>query len=529
MATLKKIYVNKNDEPTLIAEKIIDAEADEIILSIPKFSALAESVVNFHLLKREAEALGKRLSVESVDDRVVEYCRKSKIECVNPFFGKSQSKFSDIVSHVPLAAKEKIIPIKKEVVRDDEYIPKTKSHHTRSEEVLTKEVAYKKKGRWLSGRRLMFLSLSVILVVVVVFVLVRVLPKAQITLVAIKKDWTYSQTVTVSKGVAALDPTLAKIPGQLFTERKNLQIFYPATGTKQIERRASGKILIYNTYSPEPQSLVSRTRFVTPDGKVFRLVDRVVVPGVQVVDGKVVASKIEATVVADQLGEAYNIPPVPKLIIPGFQGTPKFDTFYGVSTQPMTGGLVGVSKYPTADDVKKAQAELATKLEEAIRFLTLAEIPGKFKLLEGTSKFAIVSQKTDQTVNPDGKFLVSGDGEFTVIVFKEEQLLDMLLARAENELSIKDLEVKDQTIAYGAFQQIDFKAGTMVLPVTYKSRLAEKIDPLVVKSKTLGYSEEDLKTTLSSVSGLESVRVSFWPFWVRHVPKNGNRVAITIN
>ncbi len=54
----KKITVGKSDEATVVAEKIIDTEANEIVLAIPRFSRLAESAANFKLLAREASALG---------------------------------------------------------------------------------------------------------------------------------------------------------------------------------------------------------------------------------------------------------------------------------------------------------------------------------------------------------------------------------------------------------------------------------------------------------------------------------------
>src|SRR3989344_3231387 len=97
MNKIKKIYVNKSDEPTLIAEKIIDTDAGEIVLNIPKFSKIADSLANFHLIKREAEALDKKVIIESVDDKVIELCGISGIEAVNPFFVKSRRQFSDIV------------------------------------------------------------------------------------------------------------------------------------------------------------------------------------------------------------------------------------------------------------------------------------------------------------------------------------------------------------------------------------------------------------------------------------------------
>jgi len=41
----------------------------------------------------------------------------------------------------------------------------------------------------------------------------------------------------------------------------------PATQEKEIERKASGEIVIYNAYSSSSQKLIRRTRFETQDGR----------------------------------------------------------------------------------------------------------------------------------------------------------------------------------------------------------------------------------------------------------------------
>ena len=84
---MKKISVNKSDEAAIIVEKIIEADVNEIILIIPRFSHLAESLENFHLLKREAEAIDKKILIESVDNRVVELAELAGVEVNAPWHG----------------------------------------------------------------------------------------------------------------------------------------------------------------------------------------------------------------------------------------------------------------------------------------------------------------------------------------------------------------------------------------------------------------------------------------------------------
>ena len=104
---MKKISVNKSDEAAVIVEKIIEAEDNDITLNVPRFSHIGGSLSNFHLLKREADALGKRIFVESVDDQVVELAEMSGLNSVNPFFTQNKRQFSDIVAPKNPKAKSK--------------------------------------------------------------------------------------------------------------------------------------------------------------------------------------------------------------------------------------------------------------------------------------------------------------------------------------------------------------------------------------------------------------------------------------
>lgn len=116
---------------------------------------------------------------------------------------------------------------------------------------------------------------------------------------------------------------------------------------------------------PSPQILVATTRFETSDGKIVCLDSRVVVPGATTKDGQLQPSSIDVNVTADQPGPDYNIPACTdpcKFTIPGFKGTDKFEGFYGISKNPMTGGNLGSVPMVTADDLKMLKMQFVLKL-----------------------------------------------------------------------------------------------------------------------------------------------------------------------
>ena len=97
---MKKIYVGKADPITLVIEKVIKASEEDIVLYVPRGSVSFSVRNNFKLLKREANAAGKTVSFESVDDDVLELAQAFDMKALNPFFGRKKL-VADIIVKEP--------------------------------------------------------------------------------------------------------------------------------------------------------------------------------------------------------------------------------------------------------------------------------------------------------------------------------------------------------------------------------------------------------------------------------------------
>ncbi len=529
MAGIKKIFVSKTDEATLVVEKLIDAEASEVVISVPKFSTFAESLANFHLLKREAEVLGKQITVESVDDKVIELCEASRIASVNPFFSR-QRQFADIVRRDAAAvAKEtaarKAVPNGKQrkgaAPREANAAAPPALEQIRPRGVLARTG---RRFRFLLSRRAVLVALPTLaLGIAAAFTL---LPKANITITAVTREWTYEGTVTAEKSVAAPQAAGLTIPGQIFRERKNMDLSFPASGRKAVTRKARGTITIWNKFSSAPQTLVAGTRFAAPDGKIFRLAKAVTVPGAKVGNGKIEPTSIQADVVADAAGAGYNIGPVEQFTIPGFGGTPKFSGFYGSSREAMSGGLAGETAYPTDEDIRKARETATATLENTVKTFLLAQLPRDLRFFERGAQFSIVKQIVNPEADAEGKFSVFTEGELSVVAFREEDVRALLAARLRSE-SGADMEVRSDALTYdeGAVAR---ERDALRIPIRYTSTIARAIDREAVEREVAGKSERELRAFIFSLPGLASARISLWPFWVRRVSNNPARVQVTV-
>jgi len=528
---LKKITVNKNDEATFVVEQVLDAEAEEITLAIPRFSKLVESATNFRLLKREGDALGKHILIESVDDRVIELAKNAGLRCVNPFFGGGGKQFLDIVtakreaSHIASGTPSHR-PEEQRGVKEAPH-PRRKVPPTLSEEPLRHSPQSHKKFRVPAPRLFVALLIFISVVTLGWFLGARVLPRANIALTADRDPLSYNGNISADKGISVFDSKNLVIPGERFSEKKNIQLSFPASLKKQVSEKATGVITVFNAHSSEPQGLVKSTRFVTPEGKVYRLTESITVPGAKIEDGEIVPSSIDTKVVADKIGGDYNIGPVSKFTIPGFFGTPKAETFYGVSTGAMTGGFVGQVAYPSDADLKQAQMTIADTLRSSIHELMRAKLPKDFTVVDGAETFKILESKIDSQASTEGKFALFAEGELSFMAFREKDVVEMFSDRVKNEADGADFVVKRYAITYGKGA---FNTQTkFTFPITYEAELARAIDSDVVRSKIKGRAEGELRTLIFSLPGIESAKISLWPFWVRRVPLQIEKIRITVD
>ncbi len=539
---MKKIYVGKSDPITLVIEKVIKASEEDIVLYVPRDSVSFGIRNNFKLLKREAEAGGKTVSFESVDDDVLELAQAFDMKALNPFFGRK--KFvTDIIIKNPTTAKLKDDKNEKS---DKETNIEKKGKTSAQSSILTskqehsgiwetepnieekpeeKVTLYIKIIRWLA-----FVSVAVFFGWLAFFVL----PKADITLTFKETPWDFNGVVTVSASRSSVAATKNSIqlPGQVFTNPGNLQISYPASGSQHVERKATGTITIYNEYSSEKQSLLAGTRFSAPDGKIFKTNTKVTVPGAKIVDGKISSSQIDVAVTAEKTGAEYNIAPTSKFRIPGFQGTPKYDAFYGISANPMAGGIVGEIKVPTKDDIAKAEEDIKNTLESNLRGQTSIKVPEDVKVLQKAYSFQVIKKTIGKEAGADGKFTILMSGELKAIGFKESDLLgafaSQVSAQSDVDLVLYDNSLQQSDSGYGD-PTLDLKNGTMSFNMDFKSNWVRPFDVNDFKNKVTNKGKTDITATIYGLPGFVSGEVSFWPIWVFRSPNDVSKIVVDVS
>ncbi len=532
---MKKIFVNKNDSVPAVIEKIISSKENEITLHLSKGADLASHKNNLNLIKREASAGNKTVIIESSDDEIRTMAESLGIKANDPLLGRSKKLVSDIIP--------------REGSSETRIVPETKAGKgaEASPEISADKAAKAKRVAFglpkisvpslnlstitrpsLGIRKPILVLTALIVFFVLGYVSLFVLPKAQIVLVFQKINWNFDGSLAVNSNTKGMIGSANQItvPGESFVEKKNMTSGFPANGTKQIEKKATGKLTVYNAYSSSKQNLVKDTRFSTPDGKVFRLNASITIPGAMIENAKIVPSSVEVAVTADKPGADYNIEATPKFRIPGFQGTPKYDGFYGESKEAMTGGFVGEVKVPTEADIAAGRDAVHKALQDNLNTQISINLPKDIKILKNASEFVITKETIDETAGGDGKFNITTYAELHMLGFKEEDLLSAL-GKVLAETNKSDLARLDYALDYGE-SRLDFGSGKLMTSISFKSNWAYKFDAQVFRESARGKKETELKGLVLGLQGIKSGEVKLWPFYVTSAPTNENAIKVDV-
>ncbi|MEK7546915.1 MAG: hypothetical protein AAB536_01915 [Patescibacteria group bacterium] len=543
---MKKILISKKDSVPKVVEKILESAEKEIILVISPNSELKESLSNFELIKREAEAAGKEIHIDSSDEEVVEMAEKADIQTELSANGKDRNSrmMSDIVS-LNHAKKEKpgteqhpSEPARKLKVEENKsgesFWTKAKEESLAKKQFAEKigEPPPQEKHKKREHPRFRWRAVAYPVLAVLIFVagtgwaVGAFWGKAEVSISFKKTPWQYNGTITASKTFLEIDAARGYLPAEVFRQQKNATRLFPGSGTAQVSQKSTANILIYNAYGSSKQMLVASTRFAAPDGKIFRLDSQVVVPGAGIKDGKIIPSSIEASVTADKAGTDYNVGPFDKMTIPGFKGTPRYEGFYGVMAKPATGGFVGQRRVATDQDIASAKDKTSQGLKDALQGGLLNNRPENFNILDGASSVNITKLNVNKSTDDNGNFSVFGEASFQAIGFKNDgikSLVESLMLKDYPNMTFTDLKLDYKNV------KSDFAAGQLTFSVAANGVLGPKFSGDDLKSKIAGKRLDEARTAVIGLPDVSSARISLWPFWMTKLPKNPDKINVIWN
>lgn len=377
---------------------------------------------------------------------------------------------------------------------------------------------------------------GLILGAIIITALYLFLPKASVKILTQTKSQSVDAEIAADVNNLTVESEVKTIPAKTISLSEELAYPFDATGEKSsLNKKAKGTITIYNEYGTQSQPLVATTRFLSKDGKLFRLSQNIVVPGMIKSGTETNPGAIEAEVVADEAGESFNINPT-DFTIPGFKdsGNEKYTKFYGKSFKAMTGGgdslgkITSVSEQDIALAKTKATQELNIKILEKLK----AEAGTGSVVLDEAVNFNdltyTVSNPTEETA---GKFMLNLKGKGSALIFSEKDFKEVIIKGfAEKNNGKKQISEESIVLEFGK-ADVDFINGKMLVRVHGVGKLNADLNLNIIKKEILGKNEDDLKEYLSRYGEITGVEVKYWPSMIfsSKIPAYEGRVEISLD
>jgi len=559
----KKIFVDKKYTLEKILSEIKETNADRIILNISKDSIADEGIEIFQDIQKLGEEEKKEIIIESINDHILEIASLAKLKAINPVFRIRERAVSDILPNrkkpvqfpkiEPIVIDEPIIeepsPKKRGRKRKEKEVPIqiTKKREELSEEKTeeetpedTKTEAFvftpppRKKKRVSLGNKYVFIwGIVGIMVLIGVWVVIFQLPSARINLFLKKIPTDFNEAIEITTQATRYsieNPGKIILPGELLHATQNMQMTFKANGKDQIKENARGILTVHNSFSSAPQILIAKTRFESPGGKIFRIEKQITIPGSRVQNGKIIPSSFDIEIVADEAGEAYNLPPSSGWKIPGLKGTPKYNGFYGENTKAISGGATGEHLSATDEDKKNAEAAVTTALKDSLQAQMIVLLSDKFKTPEEGMLFQVTKKEFQYPSTDPENFVLYAEGEMKRFAFNEETLKEAILEKIKKSIS-GDILMKAENfnISYSLFQPI-FGDEKLTLSVSGNTTFIPDINIGQLKTDLSGKTRSEMQQIIYSIPGLENAQTSLepkWAFWLGNVPKKESKISIT--
>jgi hypothetical protein len=303
----------------------------------------------------------------------------------------------------------------------------------------------------------------------------------------------------------------------------------PVNGTKDSAIKATGQAVIYNAYSTAPQNLLIDTRLEGSNGKIYKTVKAIIVPGMK----GTAPGQVEIGIYANEAGPEYNSTPLDFKVF-GFKGTPKYDKFYGRSKGDISGGFKGKEPQITDADKARALADLKSNLQAKLVKNASERIPAGFILF----KDAVVTN-IDQTPvfsePKDGSTTISLKGTLYGFILNEKSLTktlakDLITNYDDSDVYISNLKSLVFSMPPGG---LDLSNITALKNINFtligNPKIIWTVDKEKLTANLVGIRKADFNSILAGYPNIASAELKVRPAWKSSFPDKSKNIKIIVN
>ncbi len=367
-----------------------------------------------------------------------------------------------------------------------------------------------------SPYRYLIIGFAILAIILVIIILYFALSQANITITPAyteQKVGFVVQVVDQSKVASILGPQ--RLNGLLKETNKETVQEFPAEQKEASSLKAAGQITVFNDYS-QPQPLIIKTRFQSPNGQIYRLLEGITVPA---------KGKLTVRVEADQLGAESEIGPT-KFILPALsQWRRKY--VYAESAEPLE-RATSTQFIITKEIIEQATQSLRNQLINEAKAEFSQNLNTNQSILENSLVMETLKYSVSEKVgNQKPTFVVSLALGIKAIIADPNQLQQQAVE------SLPDLYKKPGTLTKIDPQSftyevtyLDENSENLLAQIKGEYTLAVAIINLD-KSQLKGLTKKQAEIYLKNLSGIEKVNIHL-PFWTKYLPTLEDHIDIQI-
>lgn len=337
----------------------------------------------------------------------------------------------------------------------------------------------------------------------------------------------FSETVEVDSRLRAYaDPAITGLSFETMQLSVEDSVKVIPTGISSGGQKSSGKIMVYNNYSNVPQKLIATTRFETKEGKIFRIKEAIVVPGM---------GMTETTIYADQTGEAYNIEPS-EFTLPGLKGGSRFEKVFAKSKTTMTGGSSSNTMIVKKEDTESADNSLREKTKTRLLSMLSNQKPEGYLLFDKAIKIEYAENSENPKVgqSSDRSMVFGIKAIATGYLFKKDSLSKALADNNAGKFTAKS--PKNDILSVDNIESLDFiliSANTqnkeVVINLKGKADFSWVVDTVKLLKDISSYKGKDYNSVFQNYPSIEKANVIIYPSWWKITPKDPSKIKLNID
>ncbi|HMI09578.1 MAG TPA: baseplate J/gp47 family protein [Candidatus Saccharimonadales bacterium] len=545
------IYIDVEDDITAIIGKVKGSKEKIVALVPPKRVGVLQSAVNLHLLSRAATQNDKHLVLISNNAALSALAAAAKIPVAKNLQSKPElaeipaldiDDGDDIIDGAQL-------PVGELARTADQKASADGSTSAAIEAVLSENAAEKPahalppapgqapgKPRTKSGvkvpnfstfRKKVVLIAGGVLVLIAFFVwAIFFAPHATVIISARTTDASANAKVNlVSDGTTSLTTSTIKTTSK--QQKQDANLSFDATGKKEVGEKATGTVSL-SKQSLNPTVVPAGSQLTTSSGLVFTTNSDATIPA-STVGGScfptACAGSVTVGVTAAAAGTKYNG------ASGSMGGAPSSASASLTSTT--SGGTDKTITVVTAEDVQKANEQLATQNNDSIKKQLNDQLKTSSVVLDATFKADRSQVQPSPVVGEEasgGKAKLAGSVTYSLMGVNKSEVSHYL-----DDYFAKQLEGKDEQRVYdngkdkATFTNVTEVQGGFSANIVANAKVGPKINDDAIKNAAKGKRYGDIQSNIESIPGVDNVDVKFSPFWVNSAPNDVKRISVEFN